>query len=435
VDDDPEQRRLLRQSLEEAGYQVAEGSDGEEALELARSKPLEVMLLDVRMPRLDGLTALKALHAEFPHLPVVLLTAYIDVRDAVEAMKTGARDYLEKPVDLDELIILLDEILGLDRTGGIEGERAPLPIPEGVIAESPALRAVFQEALRAAASDVTVLIHGESGSGKEVLARYLHSQSPRSGGPLVAINCAALPESLIESTLFGHEKGAFTGAAARRAGHFEEAEGGTLFLDEIGDMPLPLQTRLLRVLEDHRVRRVGGTEEIQVNVRVIAATNRRLEEEVQAGRFREDLYYRFNIFSLRLPSLRERKEDILPLAEVVLRENGYRGKKFSPAAARLLVEYQWPGNVRELRNATLRSAILCRGNLILPEDLPEPLQALQLTNATVETPPAAARTLDEIERQAILKALDETSGNKTLAAQRLGISRRNLIYKLRSYGM
>jgi DNA-binding NtrC family response regulator len=434
VDDDPEQRHLLRQSLEEAGYQVVEGGDGEAALVLAQKNPLDVMLLDVRMPQMDGLTALKTLRRNFRLLPVVLLTAFIDVRDAVEAMKVGARDYLEKPVDLDELIILLDEIVGTGRLETHSGNVAQVPIPKGVIAESPALRSVFHEAARAAVSDVTVLIQGESGSGKEVLARYLHSHSLRAKGPLVAINCAALPESLIESALFGHEKGSFTGASSRRIGHFEEAHKGTLFLDEIGDMPLPLQTRLLRVLEDHRVRRIGGKEEIQVDVRVIAATNRRLEEEVQAGRFREDLYYRFNIVSLRLPPLRERREDILPLADSFLCDNNFKEKRFSPAASKMLAEYLWPGNVRELRNAVMRSAILCRGNLILPEDLPEPIRNPFEINGYDETLCRRGQTLDEIEKMAILKAVEEASGNKTLAAQTLGISRRNLIYKLRSYG-
>lgn len=435
VDDDAEQRRLLRQSLEEAGYHVVEGADGEAALILAQKHPLDVMLLDVRMPRMDGLTAHKALRKDLPQLPVVLLTAFIDVRDAVDAMKSGARDYLEKPVDLDELIILLDEIVGLNRADTSSPNGDNPPIPKGVIAESPALRHVFHEAMRAAASDVTVLICGESGSGKEVLARYLHSQSPRANGPLVAVNCAALPETLIESALFGHEKGAFTGADSRRAGHFEEAHRGTLFLDEIGDMPLPLQTRLLRVLEDHKVRRIGGSEEIQVDVRVIAATNRHLEEEVQSGRFREDLYYRFNIVSLRLPPLRERREDILPLADAILRDNHFREKHFSPAASRMLVEYRWPGNVRELRNAVIRSAILCRGNLILPEDLPDPIQNVRRLEGQSESPISETHTLGEIEKKAILQAVEEASGNKTQAALLLGISRRNLIYKLRSYGL
>ncbi len=434
VDDDTEQRHLLRQSLEEGGYHVVEGADGEAALALAQKHPLDVMLLDVRMPRMDGLTALKTLRRDFPQLPVVLLTAFIDVRDAVDAMKAGARDYLEKPVDLDELIILLDEIVGLNRADTSSPNGDNPPIPNGVIAESPALRHVFHEAIRAAASDVTVLIHGESGSGKEVLARYLHSQSPRAKGPLVAVNCAALPETLIESALFGHEKGAFTGADSRRAGHFEEAHRGTLFLDEIGDMPLSLQTRLLRVLEDHKVRRIGGSEEIQVDVRVVAATNRCLEDEVKAGHFREDLYYRFNIVSLRLPPLRERREDILPLADAFLRDNNFREKHFSPAASRMLVEYRWPGNVRELRNAVIRSAILSRGNLILPEDLPDPIQNVRRLEGQSESPLSETHTLGEIEKNAILQAVEEASGNKTQAALLLGISRRNLIYKLRSYG-
>jgi DNA-binding NtrC family response regulator len=297
------------------------------------------------------------------------------------------------------------------------------------------MQAVFREARRVAPTDLGVLILGESGTGKEVLARYIHRLSQRGHGPFVAVNSAALPENLIESELFGHEKGAFTGAVARKAGRFEEASGGTLFLDEIGEMPLTLQPKLLRVLEARQLRLVGGSKDIPVDVRIVAATHRDLEAEVRQGRFREDLLYRLNILTLHIPPLRERREDILPLAEHFLKEQGLHGKRFSPAAQRILIEAAWPGNVRQLRNATVRAGLLSRGSLILPDELPETLRPAasdESGGASPEVPPGG---MDEIQRQAILKALEQTGGNKTRAAQILGISRRNLIYKIRSYGL
>ena len=437
VDDDPAQRLLRRQALEAAGYRVVEGSDGREAVERARAYPLDAMILDVRMPGMTGLEALGAIKAERPEIAVILLTAYIDVRDAVAAMKTGAHDYLEKPVDLDELVIAVDEALGVARNGLPSVETGAPDLPEGVVAESPAMKAVFSDALRVAATDATTLILGESGAGKEVLARYIHEHGTRRDRPFVAVNCAAFPENLIESELFGHERGAFTGAVAMRPGRFEEASGGTLLLDEIGEMPLPLQPKLLRVLEDRVVRRVGGTREIAVDARVIAATNRPIEGDARQGRFREDLLYRLNVFALRIPPLRERRDDVLPLAERFLTGQGARDKRFSPAAQRLLLAYSWPGNARELRNAVVRAAIISRGSLILPDDFPESLRAAQdLTEARGDKPADPfAGDMEEIQKRAILEALSRANGNKTHAATALGISRRNLIYKLRSYGM
>ncbi len=438
VDDEPAQRRILRKALEDAGYAVLEAADGQEAVDLALSRPLDAMLLDVRMPRMDGFQALRILKKDRPEIAVILLTAYIDVRDAVEAVKTGAHDYLEKPVDLDELVVAIDEALGVRRKELLSShEPEPLELPPDIVAESPAMKALFREAARVAPTDVTVLLHGESGSGKEVLAQFIHENSRRAQGPHVAVNCAALPENLIESELFGHERGAFTGAVSQKKGRFEEASGGTLFLDEVGEMPLALQPKLLRVLEEQKIRRIGGTREISVDVRIVAATNRTLESDVREGRFREDLMYRLNVVALRIPPLRERKEAIPPLIDRFLREQGLQGKHLSPAAQRLLLEYSWPGNVRELRNAVVRSAILARGTLILPEDLPETLRQ--------SLPPAEGAPADEgtvlvgdmeaIQKRAILEALEKTGGNKTKAAKLLGISRRTLIYKLRSYGM
>ena len=435
VDDDDQQRQLLRHALEEAGYGVVEAGDGCGAIELTRAQPLDAMLLDVRMPGLSGLEALSTIKQEHPQLVVILLTAFIDVRDAVAAIKTGAHDYLEKPVDLDELIVAVDEALGRGRDGAAGGTAPEVTLPPGIVAESRTIRCVLRDAMRVAPTDASVLILGESGTGKEVLARLIHDHSLRNRGAFVAVNCAALPENLIESELFGHERGAFTGAVQAKPGRFEEASGGTLLLDEIGEMPLALQPKLLRVLEEHTLRRVGGTRDLKVDPRIIAATNRPLEDEVREGRFREDLLYRINVFTMRIPPLRERRDDILPLADRFLQSQGMREKRFSPAVQRLLAEYPWPGNVRELRNAVMRAAIIARGSLILPEDLPESIRLSTVASAPEAPGAVLTGDMEEIQKKAILNALQQTGGNKTQAASLLGISRRNLIYKLRSYGM
>ncbi len=426
VDDDPGQRQLLDNALQRAGFATLLCADGPAGL--AAAPDCALMLLDVRMPGMSGLEVLAKVKADLPALPVILLTAYIDVRDAVAAMKQGALDYLEKPVDLDELIAAVDDALGapVERAADAEGT----PIPPGVVAESPALRLVFHQAARAAGSDATVLITGESGTGKQVVAEFIQRQSARAAGPFVTVNCGALPEHLIESELFGHEKGAFTSADRQHTGRFEEANRGTLFLDEIGELPLTLQPALLRVLESGTYRRVGGSEERHADVRLIAATNRNLEEAVKAGRFREDLYYRINVFPLHIPSLVARSQDILPLASLVL---GPHRKRLSPAAERCLLAHPWPGNVRELRNALERAAILSDGHQILPTDLPESVRKsehLPRKNAGV-----LVGDMQAIQRQAIVEAIEKTGGNKTRAAELLGISRRNLVYKLRDYGM
>jgi len=426
VDDDPGQRQLLDNALQRAGFATLLCADGPAGL--AAAPDCALMLLDVRMPGMSGLEVLAKVKADLPALPVILLTAYIDVRDAVAAMKQGALDYLEKPVDLDELIAAVDDALGAPVERAADSEGAP--IPPGVVAESPALRLVFHQAARAAGSDATILITGESGTGKQVLAEFIQRQSQRAAGPFVTVNCGALPEHLIESELFGHEKGAFTSADRQHTGRFEEAHHGTLFLDEIGELPLALQPAFLRVLESGAFRRVGGAEERHADVRLIAATNRNLEEAVAAGRFREDLYYRINVFPLHVPSLVDRPEDILPLANLVLTPHR---KRLSPAAERCLLAHPWPGNVRELRNALERAAILSEGHQILPDDLPEAVRKsehLPRKNAGV-----LVGDMQAIQRQAIIEALDKTGGNKTRAAQLLGISRRNLVYKLRDYGM
>jgi DNA-binding NtrC family response regulator len=426
VDDDPGQRQLLDNALQRAGFATLLCPDGPSGLAVADECAL--MLLDVRMPGMSGLEVLAKVAVSHPALPVILLTAYIDVRDAVAAIKIGALDYLEKPVDLDELIAAVDDALGAPPNRAAEPDLAELP-PD-VVVESPAMRILFHQAARAAGSDAAVLITGESGTGKQVLAEFIQRCSKRAAAPFVTVNCGALPEHLIESELFGHEKGAFTSADRQHTGRFEEAHRGTLFLDEIGELPLSLQPAFLRVLESGTFRRVGGSEERHADVRLIAATNRNLEEAVKADRFREDLYYRINVFPLHIPSLVERSEDILPLTNLVLAPHR---KRLSPAAERCILAHPWPGNVRELRNALERAAILSDGHQILPTDLPEAVRKsehLPRKNAGV-----LVGDMQAIQRQAIVEALEKTGGNKTRAAEFLGISRRNLVYKLRDYGM
>jgi two-component system response regulator HydG len=426
VDDDPGQRQLLDNALERAGFTTLLCEDGPAGL--AAAAECDLMLLDVRMPGMTGLEVLARVKQLRPALPVILLTAFIDVRDAVAAIKQGALDYLEKPVDLDELIAAVDDALGAPR-GPIAGNDMP-ELPPGMVAESPSMRAVFIQAARAAATDASILITGESGTGKQVVAEFIQHHSRRANGPFVTVNCGAIPEQLIESELFGHEKGAFTGADRQRVGRFEEASGGTLFLDEIGELPLALQPAFLRVLESGRFHRVGGTDERRADVRLIAATNRDLQEEVKAGRFRDDLYYRVNVFPLMVPPLAQRPEDIVPIAAQILSAHG---KRLSPAAERCLLAYDWPGNVRELRNALERATILADGRQILASELPDAIRKNE--NLPRTTGSVLVGNMEAIQRQAILEALDKTGGNKTRAAQLLGISRRNLIYKLRDYGM
>ena len=423
VDDEPAQRELLSVALRSAGYSTVSCADGAEALKAAPA--CDLMLLDVRMPGMSGLEVLERIRKDAPLMPVILLTAFIDVRDAVAAIKAGALDYLEKPVDIDELVTAVDDALGPAASRPDE----PVSLPPQVVAESAAMRQLFGQAARVADSDVTVLILGESGVGKEVVARFIHASSGRQAMPMVRVDCGSLPDNLVESELFGHEKGAFTSADAQRKGQFEVADGGTVFLDEIGELPPAVQPKFLHVLESGRFRRVGGSRELKTDTRVIAATNRDLEKEVRTGLFREDLYYRLNVFPLKVPPLRERPDDILPLADHFLKS---RKLRLSPAAERLLRAYGWPGNVRELRNALDRAAILANGSLILPGDLPPQLQRADASPAQTSV---LVGDMEEIQRRAVLEALEKTSGNKTRAAALLGISRRNLIYKLRNYGM
>ena len=430
VDDEPAFLKLYRDTLRDCGYAVKTAEDAQEALSAIEKEVPLMVVSDVMMPGIDGITFLRHVREKYDELPFLLVTAYADVRDAVLSLKLGAVDYLEKPIDLNELATAVNDSLG--RSAKLPDE-VPAEAMDGIIAESPIMQQVFSDVYRVAKSDANVLLTGESGTGKEVLAGFIHNNSLRTKGKLVAVNCAAIPESLLGSELFGHEKGAFTGAASKRAGRFREAEGGTLFLDEIGDMPLDLQPSLLRALENGTVSPLGSDKEIKVDFRLVTATNKNLQEEVAAGRFREDLYYRLNVIAFELPPLRERREDIVPLANYLLAQDSNRSRKLSVAAAGILQQYNWPGNIRELGNIIERIRILCRSDLILPEHLPDFIRDIPLSS----TPDAARElmTLKESEVEAIHTALERTNGNRTKAAELLGIGRRTLLYKLKSYNI
>ena len=427
VDDDAGQRSLLNSFLSSQGFQIFLASTGEQALETLRREEVHLMISDVRMPGISGLETLRQARRERPHLPVLLVTAFADIREAVGAMRDGALNYLSKPIDLDELLALVRHATGLAVTSPVRFEDNR-ELPSFVVARSPLMQAVLRDASLVAPSESRVLITGESGVGKEILADVLHAWSPRAAGPLVKVNCAALPETLLESELFGHEKGAFTGATAQRIGRFEQAGGGSIFLDEIGEMSPALQAKLLRVTQDGRFQRVGSNAEIQTNARILAATNRNLDDEVRQGRFREDLYYRLNVVELNIPPLRERREDILALALHFLQQLTQGRARLSAAVTECLERYNWPGNIRELRNAMERAALLSRGELILPEHLPGRVRTVAAQ--AIAPDPTDARRLEEIENQAILQALRKYEFNRTETARALGISRRALLYKL-----
>ncbi|HEY6228156.1 MAG TPA: sigma-54 dependent transcriptional regulator [Verrucomicrobiae bacterium] len=427
VDDDAPQRSLLESFLKSQNFETITVDSGEKALQALATKPVDMMISDVRMPGISGLETLRRARQQHAALPVLLVTGYADVRDAVGAMRDGAVNYLSKPIDLDELLA------SVQRATGMAAEKKQVELfedkklSESIVAESPTMKALFRDAALIAGSDSRVLITGESGVGKEVLADLIHSWSSRSDGQMVKVNCAAIPETLLESELFGHERGAFTGASQQRIGRFEHADNGTIFLDEIAEMSPQLQAKLLRVTQDGRFQRVGSNKEISTNVRILAATNRELEEEVEKGRFREDLYYRLNVVELHIPPLRERREDILPLANHFVAEFTKGRARLSASVTEILEQYSWPGNVRELRNAMERAALLARAELILPEHLPA-----RITSEPVATRPDSGN-LEEVERQTILAALKKNNFSRTETAKALGISRRSLLYKLQRY--
>lgn len=448
VDDEPNIRESL-QLLLKTNFDVAVAENGERALELVEQGAPDLILLDVLMPKLDGLSTLKALRERRIKTPVIMLTATSTVRTAVDAMKFGAADYLSKPFDVESLTSLIVSTLDAD-PGAIVPNRAKLAAANMVgdcgplVGRCPAMTDVFQCITQIASKDATVLITGESGTGKELIAKRLHDLSSRKDGPFVAINCAAIPETLIESELFGHEKGAFTHAVEKRLGHFELADGGTLFLDEIGELSLPVQVKMLRFLQEQEFYRVGRSKPIRVNVRIITATNKNLEELIREKRFRQDLFYRINVINLKIPPLRDRYEDIPVLVEHFIKkfESAYGGKKlsFSDEAMRLLVEYDWPGNVRELENVVESIFVLSQQDLIGVEDLPRKLKQKADEGFSLRTSTAAGEVkFEEAERQfetdMILKALRKTNFVQTRAAELLGISRRILKYKMDKLGI
>jgi len=432
VDDDAGQRSLLKSFLGGQGFEIVTASSGEEALTILNCQTVGMMISDVRMPGISGVETLRRAREMHASLPILLVTAYADIRDAVSAMRDGAVNYLEKPIDLDELLSSVRQAIGM-REPVRAHVAAELQLPENVVADSPLTREVFREAALVAPSETRVLITGESGAGKEVVADLIHAWSPRASGPLIKVNCAAIPESLLESELFGHEKGAFTGATIQRVGRFEEANGGTILLDEVAEMSPALQAKFLRVTQDGTFQRVGSNTERQTDVRILATTNRNLEKEVERGRFREDLFFRLNVVEIYVPPLRERPADVIALANLFAAQFSKRSPRFSPSAISCLELCDWPGNVRELRNAMERASLMARGEIVLPEHLPKRVQRAELKVAEDSGVPARGKRMEEIERAAILQTLRENNYNRTETARILGISRRALIYKLRRF--
>ena len=443
VDDEKVQREMLEGFLVKQGYGAIAAADGQRALEKFKSGTFDLVLTDYRMPAMEGIQLLKEIKRLNPEAVVVIMTAYGTVGTAVTAMKEGAYDYLTKPIDLDELLLLIQRVereigLGQENRELKEQLREKFKV-DFIVSTSRQMGEALNLVGRVAQSQATVLILGESGTGKELIARAIHYSSLRADKPLVKVNCAALPENLLESELFGHEKGAFTGAVARRIGRFEQADHGSIFLDEIGDLSPSLQMKLLRVLQEKEFERLGSNQTIKSDVRVIAATNHNLEEAIQKGAFREDLYYRLNVVTISLPPLRDRKEDIPPLVEHFLRKYNQENKKnvtsLSKEVRDLLMNYHYPGNVRELENIIERAVVLCRGEILTVQDLP-----LNLRESKVEAALERAResrnlpaALEEIERQMIANALEKSSGVQTKAAAELGISERVLRYKIKKY--
>ena len=440
VDDDPGHLAMLRTVLSGWGFAPEGATDGAEAVDKVRQRPFDAVLLDVRMAGMGGMEALARIKEHNPAVPVVIMTAYSSVETAVSALKAGAYDYLTKPLDLDVLRLTLDRVLDHMRLA-TENEALRLRLgkaggPE-LIGKSQAMRDLFAMVGMVAPTEATVLITGESGTGKELVARAVHAGSPRANGPLVAVNCAALSESLLESELFGHEKGAFTGAERRREGRFMAADKGSIFLDEIGEIAQPIQAKLLRVIQEREIQRVGGDRPVGVDVRILAATNRDLKKEVETGRFREDLYYRLNVVTLTVPPLRDRPEDIPLLAQHFLtrfaEKNRKRIKAFTPAAMDALLRAGWPGNVRELENAVERAVILSVGEYVTERELPV-FDARE--EAVVPAEGLSSLTgmpLDDVEREVILATLRDVGGNKSEAARVLGITRATLHKKLKKY--
>lgn len=443
VDDEPAHLKMLEAVLCDEGYEVRLVDDGETAVAALEEQFYDLILMDVRMNRMGGIEALKQIKEISPGLPVIMMTAYASVGTAVDALKSGAYDYLTKPLDIDELKILVHKTLHHHQ---LEQENIFLKEQladrfdfSNIIGQSAAMQKLFETMALVAPSDATIIITGDSGTGKELIANAIHQNSPRREKPLIKVNCAALPETLLESELFGHEKGSFTGAVKSRKGRFHLAHKGTIFLDEIAEMTAATQAKILRVLQEREFEPLGSSNTVQVDTRVIAATNRNLEEEIKQGRFREDLYFRINVINLNVPPLQYRREDIPLLADFFLKRYAEKNRRlikgFTPRAIDVLMRYDWPGNIRELENMVERAVIMARSDIITPADLSDTLQALDYENQQSEIDLSPGRSLKDVEKEMILRTLEMAEGNRTHTAKILGISRRTLQLKLKEYGI
>lgn len=436
VDDDKNHCNTLVTLISDWGYRAEGVYDGESAVAQCRDKPFDLILMDVRMSGMSGIDALREIKAYNPSIPILIMTAYSDIETAVVAIKAGAYDYLTKPLDFDELKLTLDRALDhtmlREENRQLKNSLAASFDTRGAIGKSRPMTRLLETLSTVAPSEATVLITGESGTGKELVAKILHGNSNRAKGPFIAINCAALTETLLESELFGHEKGAFTGADKPREGRFLTANKGSIFLDEIGEMSLPMQAKLLRVIQEREIQRVGGDRAVKVDVRILAATNRDLQKEVEAGNFRQDLFYRLNVVTLNIPPLREREEDIPILATHFLKYFSERNAKlvkgFTPGAMDKLLKHNWPGNVRELENSIERAVVLLIGEYVSERELPPALAGRD--DAETRRISLSGMTLDELENAAVREVLEDTGGNKSEAARRLGITRKTLQSKL-----
>ncbi len=446
VDDDSSHLAVLQTIIKSWGYDVERTDDGAKAVEKAKERPFDLILMDVRMAQMSGIEALKLIKEYNPSIPILIMTAYSSVESAVEALKYGAYDYLTKPLDFDVLKLSVERALehtslkaeNLDLKKKLHGHFDLV----NIIGRSQSMKELIDMVVMVAPSEATALITGESGTGKELIAKSIHYNSSRRERPLIVVNCAALTETLLESELFGHEKGAFTGADRRREGRFMQANRGTVFLDEIGEMSPIMQAKLLRVIQEREIQRVGSDETIKVDVRILAATNRDLQKDVSSGKFREDLYYRLNVVTLRVPPLRERHEDIPLLAQHFLEKYSEKNRKsikgFTPLSMDMLLKYDWPGNVRELENAVERAVILGPGDYITEKELPLSITKAYPRAEGVDRPTRVRKqpqSLDEVEREAVLAALGAAGGNKSETARVLGITRKTLHKKLRKYGV
>ncbi len=447
VDDDANHLKTLKAIVGSWGFAVVDADDGKKAVECVKERPYDLILLDIRMAEMDGIAAMKQIKAYNPAIPILIMTAYSSVDTAVEALKFGAYDYLTKPLDFEELKLTMERALEHSRLK-VENQHLKDRLSadyelRNIIGRSEPMQSLVDKLAMVAPSEATVLITGESGTGKELVAKSIHHNSPRKEKPLIIVNCAALAESLLESELFGHEKGAFTGADKQREGRFMQAHGGTIFLDEIAETSAAMQAKLLRVIQEREFQRVGGEETLHVDVRIVAATNKDLKQAVEEGTFREDLYYRLNVVTLDVPPLSERTDDIPLLVQHFVdrfaRKNRKPVKGLSPLAMDMLLKYRWPGNVRELENVIEHAVILLIGEFITEKALPSTVvEAYADRNNWVEPqqqPVQANRPLEEIEKEAILATLDACGGNKSEAARKLGIHRKTLHNKLKEYGV